>query len=89
MCNYRKSKLIDFDLIYIFGITELYLSEKKYTHIKESIIAKLCKGQKKLFEVIKLYRIVVLSNKRFQVGCDVRVSKLGLILKLINNKEKI
>jgi thiamine kinase-like enzyme len=92
--NISHKGYYDFDLIYLFVMTELYLSEKKYLEIKESVISKICKDEKNLFEVIKLYRIAVLSNKRFQVECDVRVSKLELILKLINNininfKEKI
>lgn len=79
--NINYDGFYDFDLMYLYVMVELYLTDNKFIEVKKDIVNEICISEKKLLRIINLYRISVLLNKKFQVGLDLESSKLKLLFR--------
>lgn len=79
--NISYDGFYDFDLIYLYVMTELYIPDDKFLEIKKDIINKICISESNLLKVINLYRVAILLNKKFQVGLNLKSSRLKLLVK--------
>jgi len=81
--NVNYNGVYDFDLIYLFVMVELYIMKDQFNSIKKEIISKICEDEKALINIIDIYRLSILLNKKFHIGCQVRASKLKLLYKAL------
>ncbi len=87
--NINDNGFYDFDLIYLYVMIELFLNDKKFEEIKARIISKICIKESSLLDVIDIYRVAILLNKKFQVGLNIQHSKIKLLINAIVKRSDI